>query len=527
LAGFQVDVFETRSKSGGMVQFAIPGFRLTDDAIDKDFRRVTDLGVNVWYNRKIDSEKFQSLNKEYNHIFIGAGAQLSAGLNIDGDNAKGVMEPLSFLFKAKQGKETGIGRNVIIIGGGNTAMDAARTAYRLVSKKGKVKIVYRRTIKEMPADQGEIKAVIEEGIEIIELTAPERIIQKNGQVKALVCSKMELKGIDLAGRPKPVKVKGSEFEISCDTIIPAIGQNRDIDFATHDQLTADRNTYMTKLDNVLIGGDALRGASTAINAIGDGRKAAEQIIKLSKIDFSISKPENDKNHTKKELIIKRSKRLLAPKLKELPSEDRRNFRLVSETLNRPTIVEEAGRCLYCDEICNICTTVCPNFANYCFEIKPVRYNLQMAAIVDNGRIEFQTDKVFEVKQKYQILNIANFCNECGNCNTFCPTGNAPYLEKPRFYLTISSFNEAEEGYFLAKLKDKKNLIFKHQKSIETLTELPDDYLYETDHVFARFSKNEFEILEVKFKTPCVKQVRFEHAAEMSILIKGAENLVFG
>jgi putative selenate reductase len=527
LAGFSVDVFEAKSKAGGMVQFAIPVFRLTDEAIDKDFRRVTDIGVKIHYNNKIDREKFQSLKKDFNYIFIGAGAQLSAGLNIDGADSKGVIEPLNFLLNVKQGKEPGIGKNVVIIGGGNTAMDAARTAYRLVGEKGKVTIVYRRTINEIPADQGEIKAVLEEGIEIIELAAPEKIIQKDGQVKALLCSKMELKGVDSRGRPFPVKVKDSEFEILCDTIIPAIGQNPDIDFATSDLLTADTKTYMTKLDNVFIGGDALHGASTAINAIADGRKAAEQIIKQSKIVFSIRKTGNGKNLTKKELIIKRSKRLFAPELKELPLDDRRNFRLISETLDGPTIIKEASRCLYCDEICNICTTVCPNFANYSYEITPVRYKLQSAAILDNGMIKIQSDKVFEVKQKYQILNIANFCNECGNCNTFCPTGYAPYKVKPKFYLTISSFNEAEEGYYLAKLKDRKNLIFRQSGSIKTLTELPDEYLYETDHVFGRFSKSDFKLLEVKFKTPCIKQVHFERVAEMSILIKGADNLVFG
>jgi putative selenate reductase len=138
LAGFSVDVFEAKSKAGGMVRFAIPGFRLTDEAIDKDFRRVTDLGVKIHYNLKIDKEKFQFLKKNYDHIFIGTGAQLSDGLNIDGADAKGVIESLNFLFNVKQGKEPGIGKNVVIIGGGNTAMDAARSAYRLVGENGKV-----------------------------------------------------------------------------------------------------------------------------------------------------------------------------------------------------------------------------------------------------------------------------------------------------------------------------------------------------------------------------------------------------
>jgi putative selenate reductase len=526
LAGFSVDVFETRSRAGGMVRFAIPGFRLTDEAIENDIRRVADLGINIHYNHRIDKENFQSLKKDFSYIYIGAGAQLSTGLIIEGDDAKGVIESLSFLFNVKQGKESGIGKNVVVIGGGNTAMDAARTAYRLVDKKGGVTIVYRRTLNEMPADQGEIKAVLEEGIRIIELAAPEKIVQKNGKVKALICNKMVLNGVDSGGKPLPVKVIGSELEIVCDTIIFAIGQKPDIDFAASDLLNADTKTYMTEPGNVLIGGDAMRGASTAINAIADGRKTAEQIIRQAQIDFSINKPGNGKNLTKKELIIKRSRRLFAPELRELALNDRKNFKLVSETIDGPTIIEEAGRCLYCDEICNICTTVCPNFANYAYEITPVRNMLQSASIVDHGRIEIQDDKIFEVKQKYQIINIANFCNECGNCNTFCPTGSAPYKEKPRFFLTMSSFNESDEGYYLSRLNNKKNLIFKQQESTETLTELPDEYLYENDHVLARFDKDKFTILEVKFKTPCIKQAQFEHAAEMSILIKGADNLVF-
>ncbi len=525
LAGFSVDVFEAKSKSGGMVQFAIPGFRLTDEAIAKDFKRVTDLGVNIHFNSKVDSNKFQSLKKEFNHIYIGAGAQLSAEIKIEGSKSKGVIDPLIFLFNVKQGKETGLGKNVVIIGGGNTAMDAARTAYRLVGKDGKVTIVYRRTINEMPADQGEIKAVLEEGVEIIELVAPEKVVQKDGNVKALLCSKMKLKGVDAKGRLQPQKIEGSEFEIACDTIIPAIGQNLDIDFATNDLLSADTKTYKTKLGNVYIGGDALRGASTAINAIGDGRKAAEQIMKGSKVDFSIQKP-NSKNFSRKDLMIKRSKRVFGSELKELPLNDRRNFKLVSETLSKQAIVDESSRCLYCDEICNICTTVCPNFANFSYEIEPIKYNLQKAIQIEKGKFEIQSDKAFEVNQKYQILNIANFCNECGNCNTFCPTNSAPYKEKPKIYLTLSAFKEAEDGYYLSIKDDKRILIAKEDPGFKTLTEVNGEYVYETDYVFARLNMNDFSILEVKCKTNCAKELYFENAAIMSIILKGAKKLIF-
>ncbi|MFC2104389.1 putative selenate reductase subunit YgfK [Bacteroidota bacterium] len=523
LAGFEVEVFEANSKAGGMVQYAIPGFRLTDEAIEKDFKRVTDLGVQIHYNHKIDKDKFQFLRDNYNYLFVGIGAQLSAPFNLEKIESKGVLDSLEFLFQAKKGEKTGVGNNVVIIGGGNTAMDAARTAYRLVGKEGKVTVVYRRTINEMPADQGEIKAVIEEGMEIIELAGPEKIIQENGIVKGILVSKMELKEADSSGRPKPVKINDSEFEIPCDTIIPAIGQSLDIQFVNEDLLKVEIGKYQTQIENIFIGGDALRGAATAIKAIGDGRKAANQIMKKAEIDFKILNPVDGKEFIKKDLILKRSKRQFGPELKELDANDRKNFKLVSETLDKETIVSEAKRCLQCDEICNICTTVCPNFANYSYEIEPVTYYLQKAIQNENGKVNIQNEGVFEVNQKYQILNIANFCNECGNCNTFCPTNSAPYKEKPKFWLTKSSFDIAEEGYYLEK---ENSLLYKQNGNQTCLTDNQDEYLFKSFDFEAKLSKSDLSLKEINFKSRSLKEIDFEIAAEMSVLLKAAANLIF-
>ncbi|MCK5029069.1 MAG: putative selenate reductase subunit YgfK [Bacteroidales bacterium] len=523
LAGFSVEVFESNSKAGGMVQYAIPGFRLTDEAIEKDFKRVTDLGVQIHYNQRINKETFQSVKTNYNYLFIGVGAQLSAPYKLDGIKSKGVLDSLEFLFNAKKGEETGIGKNVVIIGGGNTAMDAARTAYRLVGKEGKVSIVYRRTINEMPADQGEIKAILEEGMEIMELIAPEKVLSDNGKLKALLCSKMELGEKDSSGRPRPVKIEGSEFEIPCDTIIPAIGQSLDIDFIQEKLLKAEIENYQTQLENIFIGGDALRGAATAIKAIGDGRKAAEKIIKKSEIDFSIQKPTNGKSLSKKELILKRAERKFAPELIELDINDRKNFKLVSETLDQETIIKEAARCLQCDEICNICTTVCPNFANYSYEIEPVTYYLQKVIQFENGEQEIENEGLFEVNQKYQILNIANYCNECGNCNTFCPTNSAPYKEKPKFWLTKSSFDLAEEGYYV---ENTNTILCKRNNELVSLSETQDEYIYITDKFEANLSKVDLSVLKINFMSKEKFEANFYHAAEMSILLKATKNLVF-
>ncbi len=525
LAGFSVDVFESKDKPGGMVQYAIPGFRLTDSAIEKDFKRIFELGVKIHYNKKVDKSLFENLKKDFSYVFIATGAQLSSEISLEGSNADGVLEPLKFLFDAKAGKATGIGKNVVIIGGGNTAMDAARTAYRLVGDNGKITIVYRRTVNEMPADQGEIKAVIEEGMNIIELTAPEKIILKNNNVNSLLCSKMELKGKDKSGRPKPVKIPDSEYEIECDTIIPAIGQKLDIDFVDEKLITNNTIEYTTQINNVFIGGDALRGASTAINAIGDGRKIAQQIINKENIEFDIAKPKEEKSFSKEELIIKRANRKYAVELNELPLDKRKSFDLVSYTLNKEKIVEEAGRCLYCDLICDICVSVCPNFANFSYSVKPGLYKLQKAVRTNNDKIDFVDDKNIEIKFPYQILNIANFCNECGNCNTFCPTSGAPYKDKPKLFLDATAFNDAENGYMYAGLQGRENLIFKTNNSISTLSDTGKEYIYESDYMYARISKSDFQLKEVKFTALCAKEARFENAFNMSIILKGAKELL--
>jgi putative selenate reductase len=526
LAGFGVEVFERNTKAGGMVQYAIPGFRLTDEAIEKDFKRVTDLGVKVHYQTPVDAEEFERLQKHFNYVFVGVGAQLSKPLTIEGADNSGVLEPLSFLFDVKAGRATAAGQNIVIIGGGNTAMDAARTAYRVVGDAGKVTVVYRRTIGQMPADQGEIKAVLEEGIEVIELAAPEKIIDQNGRLTALQCARMELKGTDSSGRLRPVKVPGSEFQIACDTIIPAIGQDLDIDFINDALLETASGTYRTKERNIYIGGDALRGASTAINAIGDGRKAAGEIMEQAHVDFSIPKPDNSKKHTKKELMLKRARRAFAPKVNELSLDARKSFTLVSETLNKQTIQQEADRCLQCDEICNICTTVCPNFANYAYNIEPVNWELHQIIIDDDGKATATPHTSFVIAQPHQILNIANYCNECGNCTTFCPTNSAPYKEKPHIYLTQADYNAASEGFYLDRTANTQKLLHKNEGLRCSLTDMGDVFHFENENIAVDLDKSDFSVKHTTVKKTDPGTHSLEQAAIMAVVLYGVQQLVF-
>ncbi len=521
LAGFEVDVYESNDKAGGMVQYAIPGFRLTDGAFESDLKRITDLGVRIHYQTHVDKQRFKELKEKCHYLFIGAGAQLSAPLKIQGIEADGVVDPLAFLKRVKQGLEPGIGRHVVVIGGGNTAMDAARTAWRLVGEQGSVTVVYRRTISQMPADQGEVKAVMEEGIQVLELAGPEEVIVEEGRVVALRCNRMELSYTDESGRPKPIKIKGATFEVSCDTIIPAIGQLHAIDFLPKELLQASHDDYMTRSENVFIGGDALRGASTAINAIGDGRKAADQIMKQAFYDFLITMPYKHKERNPRDLIIKRAKRQFAAEITEKKVSERRNFQLVQKTLDEESVVEEATRCLYCNDLCNTCVTVCPNFANVAFEVDPVTINLQKIIRGDNGKdLKIKFDRVYEVEQTTQILNIANFCNECGNCETFCPTSGAPYKAKPAIHLSIESFYAADEGYYLSRLPDRDNLIYKSNNILMTLSETPDAYFFESPDVWVRFNKDRFRITEARFLTDEVVEAYLVQAANMMVIMQG-------
>ncbi len=526
LAGFAVNVYESASKAGGMVQYAIPGFRLTDEAMDKDLKRIKSLGVVIQYNTRVDKTLFEKLRGESDCIFVGTGAPLSAPLSIEGIEADGVLDPLDFLFKIRAGRPVKTGRHVVVIGGGNTAMDAARTANRLVGEKGTVTIVYRRTINEMPADQGEIRAALAEGINVLELCGPEKVIAVNGKVKSLQCARMELKEADASGRPKPVKIQNSEFEVPCDTIIPAVGQLVETGFIETNALKTEKGAYLTRIGNVFTGGDAMRGASTAINAIGDGRKAAAQIMKTAGLNASIPNPPKNNPPSHEEIMIQRAKRVFAPKVKELPLTDRKNFKLVQAPLEKREIVREAQRCLQCDELCNTCVTVCPNLANYAYKIKPNTFNLQKAVLQPNGQVEILDDGQFSVTQPVQILNIADFCNECGNCHTFCPTKDAPYKVKPKIHLSIASFYDSEEGYYLSRLENCQNLIGKENGQLITLSEKEEVFLYETREAIITLEKEGLRIKDIQFLTEEPGVVSLRQAARMSFIVQGANNFSF-
>jgi putative selenate reductase len=513
LDGFAVDVYETKDIPGGMAADGIPSFRLDDDSLKKDIEGISDLGVRIHYGSKINLVRFETLRSTYNFVYVAVGAQKGLNLGIPGDDAPGVYDQISFLRDVARGQSPDLGKNVVVIGGGNSAMDAARTAKRLVGPDGNVNIVYRRTMQEMPAEIEEIQAALDEGIQLTELTAPECLLVEDGRVTSNVCFKMELGGIDASGRPRPIKIEGTEFEIQVDSVISAIGQRVELDFFPQNKLQIDSDTLETQLADVFAGGDAVRGASTLIRAIGDGKRVAESIKRKAALQFDVSSTKTDRAPDITSLQTEQARRLFGSAVPEIAMDERFNFDLVTLTLDDDTARQEAQRCLQCDVMCNICTTVCPNRANITFRLDPVEFTIQSAAST-GGKIQIHQGETVHIRQPFQIINIGDFCNECGNCTTFCPTNGEPYRAKPKFYLTPQSFAAEPNGYLLA----DGVLNARVDEELETLLRKGDRLIYETKDVRAQMNSTTYSVEEIKFTSDAEGPIDLRHAAQMAVLL---------
>ncbi|OQY01514.1 MAG: hypothetical protein B6I26_04085 [Desulfobacteraceae bacterium 4572_130] len=517
--GFSVDVFEANDFPGGMPSHCIPEFRLDNKSIKADINRIISFGVNVKYNSYIDKHEYNKIRKNYNYVYIATGAVDAVKLDVPGSKAKGVYDHLEFLKAVKHGKSIDVGKNVIVIGGGNSAMDTARTAKRLNGLKGKNKkviILYRRGINEMPGDIEEINDALKECIKIQEMTVPESIIAKNNKVIAIKCYKTKYGKLDKSLRPSPVIIENSAFEIKADTIISAIGQKIAVPFFSDSELKdksnsvikVDPKTCKTKFEKVYAGGDVIRGASTIIKAIADARKAVKAILKDCSLETCFSEKnkfyENYNSQINiKELEIKKTKKV---------SQNHFNNDILEKTIRKEQVIKESLRCLLCDTLCGICTTVCPNRANILYKAKPFKAKTYKA-VYKNGKEFVQENGEFSISQSYQVFNLGDFCNECGNCTTFCPSCDSPYINKPKFYLTRESFDKENLGYFL-----KNDLILKkHNSTAISLKNHSKTYLFKTKKLTAEIDKKSFKVLNVNFKEKKDQQIDIKDALELIFL----------
>ncbi len=445
LEGYSVDLYEAETTPGGLAARAIPAFRLDAKSLKEDIDRILSLGVTLHAGTRVDRARFEEIRDTHEAVYVAVGAQEAVTLDLPGMDAPGVFDQLTFLRAVREGRSVELGRKVVVIGGGNAAMDVARTARRLVGGAGEVTILYRRTRREMPADADEIREALEEGVRLVELAAPERVLVENGRVTGIEAARMRLGEPDDSGRRRPIKVEGQTLALPADSVIVAVGQRTRADFLPEGGLKADLATYRTSLEGVFAGGDALRGAASLVEAIGDGRKAARAIVCALGAEPSAGWiPVYNRRPDITALRIQQARREFGPSVDHRPPGERLDFELSTRGFTQDQARTEAARCFQCDLYCGICVTVCPNRANVALTVTPVTYPLLHLAR-DAGETRVSRVGTGAVTQPVQVVNIADFCNECGNCETFCPTAGAPYRDKVKVHLSRESFEAHGTG----------------------------------------------------------------------------------
>ena len=350
LMGRQSVVFEAQPVAGGMLALGIPEYRLPKKELQKDIDFILRHGVELRTDARVESVEALK-NDGYRAVYLASGAQTGKGMRIDGEDLEGVRDSLEFLRERGLGNNPECGKHVVVIGGGNAAIDAARSARRLGAEK--VSILYRRTREEMPAYEEEIEEALLEGIELHELMAPNRIIGKDGVVCGIEMTRMRLGEPDDSGRRRPVPIEGSEHVIDCDMVLPAIGQSASLEAADGLEVTswrtvvADAVTMATSANGIFSGGDALNGGSTVIEAIADGQRAAMAIdqhlggpgILPPDVSMSLYRAPDEE-------LENATKMHHEP---VLPVEERLgDFREVVGTFEPAGACAEASRCLRCD-----------------------------------------------------------------------------------------------------------------------------------------------------------------------------------
>ena len=347
-------IFEAQSVPGGMLSLGIPEFRLPKNILEREIDFILSHGIELRTSSKVDKAS-DLLNQGFKAVFVATGAQHGKAIDIEGIKLDGVLDALEFLRYRALGKGLDCrGKRIVVLGGGNAAVDAARSAVRLGAEK--VILLYRRTRHEMPAYEEEIEGALEEGVELITLGIPKRVVSTNDTVAGIEFMKAQLGKAGTDGRPRPVPIEGSETVLDCDIVIPAIGQTvsiEPVDYSDGPELTSwstikvDPATLRTTVDKIFAGGDCVTGASTVIEAIAGGQRAAVSIDRSlggtgllpQDVGFSFTKPDE-------EALAKSTER---PEEESIPFEKRkRGFAEVVLGLDRQQALAEACRCLRCD-----------------------------------------------------------------------------------------------------------------------------------------------------------------------------------
>lgn len=529
LNGVQVTIFEAQDRPGGMLRLA-PAFRLPPAIVAEDVARITDLGVEIVLNHPITVPPEQLLQQGFDATYVACGFAQDARLNVPGIDAIGVYPALEVLERAARGERLDLGSKVLVVGGGNTAMDAARTARRLTGHP--VTVVYRRTQQEMPATSEEREELFAEGNILLELASPTRVLVCNGRVAGLQCVRNRLGEPGPDGRRQPEPIPNSEFELEADTIIVAIGQRPDVAFLDGSTVTRRRDgtiaveahSGQAAACGVYAGGDIVHGPATVIQACADGRRAAEAICARLGTRFEPLPSHPAALSAGDILQVKRARarKEAQHKGEMLPPAQRSGFDLVEQTLGEEAARREARRCLQCSTLCDKCVEVCPNRANWTYFISPLQVLLPKLAC-RNGQLMVTGQTPFQVQQTRQIVHVDDWCNECGNCATFCVHQGKPYQDKPRLFLNQNDFR-AENGNAFYIERGKKGWTIRRREDGKemqlSITEGMDEAVFEDERLRLTWSAADLQVRTIELKGAFAGEFSAVQAAEMYVLLKG-------
>lgn len=410
--GYEVTVFEAQTKAGGMLRYGIPNYRLPQDVLDKEVECIEKMGVKFCYSKKLGADfTVESLKSEYDAVFVAIGAWRSSALGCPGDNVQGVVGGIDMLYKAAKGEAFTLGEKVCVVGGGNTAIDAVRTAVRLGAND--VTLIYRRTEAEMPAEPDEIRDARAEGVKFRFLASPVEVVSENGKAIGIKVQNMALGEPDASGRRTPIPVEGSVDIIPCDTVISAIGQRvagEDIDsleLTRKSTIAVDELTYMTSVDGVFAAGDVInKGPDIAIRAVAGGKYAARSIdcylngasVPPELPAYSVNKAFDPAVLDGMSFVARNEQAMLDPEIRK------NNFREVASNLTPEQAVAEASRCLECG-----CSAV------YSCELLPLMQKYDALSMSFKGKVrQYKKDKSHPF-----IVRDNNKCMLCGQCVRAC------------------------------------------------------------------------------------------------------------
>ena len=536
-AGLEVDVFEQYAYAGGMVSGAVPEYRLPMAVFNKDFKLLQDLGVRFHFGMRAGHDfSLEQLRADgFEHIVIMVGAQLSKMLGLEGEDSDGVFDALQFLRSARAGHVIDYGRRVGVIGAGDTAMDCARVARR--QSHAQVSLIYRRTIDQMPADREEVRHLLDEGIDVLELCKPQRLVSDDGRLNTLVCRRMVFENDrDAGGRKIPHELADADFEVPLDTLILAISQNAVLDFLPQEggakesernepiavnewgYIKVDPVTFETSVPGIYAGGDVANdGPSSIVKAVAAGKAIADSILRRRSSDTG-SAPVATFDPTT--LLRRRSQREWRVHAPLTPLDDRDTFNEVVLTYNELQARTEASRCLDCDTYCSLCVGVCPNLALQTYETAPFNMSVPQLSL-DGDEIRAESGRPYRVAQAFQVAVLTDFCNECGNCTTFCPTAGVPYRDKPRLYLDRREFEAQQDNAFMVfRDADQWAMEARWQDATHRI-ELNGTLDYTGPSFRARLNPETFEVEEANL-TDSTGPLSLEPCAAMFVLLAGLQ-----